>query len=158
MKFSNYLFVLGLALLLGFTMTSCETVKPGTAAGTNEDGTIPPTPPSNNSGKIETKGFLATKDLALKSWLKKRFSVRYNAVSPQEVFGMEPLKEIQVRTSNLPTDAPPFSISSSGLSRRELLKKIADFWDLEIVIQTDAEGNPNFISATGKAVSSSGDS
>ena len=71
-------------------------------------------------------------------------------MTPQLIFEQEPLKEIQVQTSNLPVDAPPFSFSSPGLSRRELLKEIANFWNLEITIHTDSEGNPSFISAVGK--------
>ncbi len=124
------LFILGVALFLGFSTTSCETVKV--------------------SGTTETKNFLATKDLALKSWLNKRIAVDYHATTPKRIFELEPLKEIKVRASNLPVDAPPFTFTSTGLSRRELLKEIANFWDLEMIIHKNAEGNPTFISAIGK--------
>lgn len=127
------LFTLGMALFLGFTTTSCETVKSG--------------------GATETKDFLATKDLALKSWLSKRIAVKYQAMTPQNIFEQEPLKEIKIRASNLPVDAPPFNFTSPGLSRRELLKKIANYWDLEMIIHKNAEGNPTFITATGKVAS-----
>ncbi len=119
-----------MALFLGFTMTSCETVK--------------------SSGPTESKDFLETKDLALKSWLNKRIAVEYQGMTLQNVFKQEPLKEIKVRASNLAVDAPPFNFTSTGLSRRDLLKKIASYWDLEMIIHKNAVGNPTFITATGK--------
>ncbi len=130
MKFINCLFTLGGILFLSFSTISCKTV-----AGSGETG---------------TKSFLATKDLALKSWLNKRIAVEYQSMAPELIFAQEPLKEIKVRTTNLPVDAPPFNFTSTGISRRELMEKIANFWNLEMLIHTNAEGNPTFISATGK--------
>lgn len=146
MKFCKRLFTLIFALFLSASLTSCKTTK--------EDDTIPPNPTAvNKRGKVETKGFLATTDLALRSWLKKRFSINYVEMTPQQAFGNPPLNGIAFQTSNLPTDAPPLSLQSPGLSRRELLKKIANFWKLEIAIVTDSEGSPISITVTGKSQS-----
>ena len=106
---------------------------------------------TNVGQERDTKEFLVTDNLALKSWLNKRFSIAYESATPQLIFEQEPFKEVKIRYSNLPADAPPFSFTSGGLSRRELLKEIANFWNLEMTIHTNSEGQPTFISATGKA-------
>ncbi len=143
MRYCRCLRALGLAVLLCVSWTSCETV--------NQDGnTINPNPSNkNNKGAINTTGFLVTKDPRLGGWLDGRFEVKYLSMTPQLIFDQVPLNEIKYETTNLPVDALPFNFQSKSISRRELLKKIANFWHLDMSLIIGADGVPRAVKVSG---------
>ncbi len=133
--------VLGLAVFL--CVFSCETPpKKGNTINPNPTG-------KNNKGAINTHGFLVTKDARLGTWLDERFEVKYLSMTPQLIFDQVPLNQIKYQTSNLPVDALPFNFQSKSVSRRELLKKIANFWNLDMSLVIGSDGLPSAVRVSG---------
>lgn len=93
--------------------------------------------------------FLVTDYPPLSKWFDDNFEVEYTEMSPQQIFDQVPLNDIRYETSNLPTEAPRFSLSSEKISRRELLLQIADFWNLRMSLLLDENGNPNAVKVEG---------
>ena len=114
-------------------------------------------PESNQTGSLGAKGgssfgnanFLATKDPELSAWFAARFAVDYKLMTPQLIFNQVPLNDIYYETSNLPTGAPPFTFSSEEISRRDLLRRIAEHWNLKMSISTDQAGKPTAVRVEG---------
>ena len=147
MRFCRCLIAVNLAMFLALSATSCETVK---VRGAKKDNTISPTPANGGTrGPIVTHGFLDTEDARLKDWLSKEFDVKYVSMTPQLIFEQVPLSEIKYKTNNLPIDALPLNFQSKNISRRGILKKIANFWNLDMTFVTSAEGKPVAIKVTG---------
>ncbi|MAS93308.1 MAG: hypothetical protein CMO55_08935 [Verrucomicrobiales bacterium] len=132
-----------LSLLVGgvFALNSCET-------GGNKETGPEPAPVAAN-GPINADGFLKNDHEPLNKWLDERFEVDYKHMTPALIFDQVPLNDIFYETSNLPQDATPLNFSSSDVSRRELLKKIASHWRLKMSLVTDAAGNPTAVRVEG---------
>jgi hypothetical protein len=94
--------------------------------------------------------FLETNYPALQAWLEERFEVEYRNLTPETIFNQKPLSDIKYETSALPTGVPLFHLKSSNLSRREILYKVATFWDLDMSILNDANGTPSSVKVTGR--------
>lgn len=124
-------------------------------SGLKETEAIPPAPewdreaetnssdPDNRSRDDEE--FLATDYEPLDKWLNERFEIDYKQMTPTLIFDQVPLNDIFYETLALPDKPPAFRLQSSDISRRELLKKIADFWQLDMSIITDDSGNPTAV-------------
>ena len=133
-----------LSLLLGtaFLLPSCETT--GKKEGEVIDATA-----GAETGSISAAGFLKNDYAPLNAWLDERFEVDYKHMTPALIFDQVPLNDIFYETSNLPENAPPFNFSSSDVSRRELLKKVAQHWKLKMSLVSDAEGQPSAVRVEG---------
>ncbi len=120
-------------------------------SGTEEIPSIPewdsePEPVESVSRKApEEVEFLGTDFELFDKWLNERFRVDYKHMSPQLIFDQVPLNDIYYETVALPEKPPAFHLKSSDISRRELLQKIAEFWDLEMSIVTDESGQPTAV-------------
>ena len=122
-------------------LTSCpETSKPDATGGASGAATGDP---------LSTIGFLSTDYAPLSKWLDERFEVDYKHMTPQLIFDQVPLNDIYYETSNLPTNAAPFSFASKDISRRELLKRISHHWNLKMSLSTDASGKPTAVRVEG---------
>jgi hypothetical protein len=93
--------------------------------------------------------FLVTDYAPLSKWLDERFEVDYKHMTPQLIFDQVPLNDIYYETSNLPSNGTPFNFSSKDISRRELLKRIADHWNLKMSLASDASGKPSAVKVEG---------
>ncbi len=100
-------------------------------------------------GSQSTAGFLATNYTPLAKWLDEAFNVDYKHMTPQLIFDQVPLNDIHYQTSNLPTNAAPFNFSHSNITRRDLLRRIANHWNLKMSLVTDASGNPSAVKVEG---------
>ncbi len=99
---------------------------------------------------VNTAGFLSTVYKPLLKWLDdERFEVDYKHMTPQLIFDQVPLNDIFYETSNLPTKAAPFNFTQASVSRRELLKRIADHWKLKMSFSVDASGKPTAVKVEG---------
>jgi hypothetical protein len=122
---------LALALLaLAPLLTSCPDSNTGGGFG------------ASGGSSLGGSSFLATKDPDLSKWFSDRFAVDYKHMTPQLIFNQVPLNEIYYETSNLPTSAPSFTFASEDISRRDLLRKIAEHWRLKMSLSTDQAGKP----------------
>ncbi|MCB1090412.1 MAG: hypothetical protein KDL87_02695 [Verrucomicrobiae bacterium] len=133
-----------LAILGGTAfLVSCETDAPVAR---------PPvtfTPPPAPSLSIPPT-FLATDYQALANWLDERYEVEYRNLTPEMVFEQSPLNKIKYQTSRLPENAPVFHLRSSDISCREILYKVATFWDLDMTLLADENGTPAAVQVTGR--------
>ncbi len=119
-------------------LTSCPESNQGDAAGGADTGA------ATGGGN-----FLVTDFAPLAKWLDERFEVDYKHMTPQLIFDQVPLNDIYYETSNLPTNAPAFNFSSKDISRRDLLRRIADHWRLKMSFATDASGKPTAVRVQG---------
>ncbi len=141
MKRSGIHFVI-LSLFAGL-LVSCA--GGGSKPGSSDTATGAPAGNTANSGP----GFLATTYAPLSKWLDEAFDVDYKHMTPQVVFNQVPLNDIYYETSNLPTTAAPFNFASPSITRRELLRKIAQHWNLKMSLVNDAAGNPRAVRVEG---------
>lgn len=132
---------LALAASVPFLASCPESGK--TAAGAAAGGS----PVGGASGSAAN--FLVTDYPALSKWLDERFDVDYKHMTPQLIFDQVPLNDIYYQTSNLPANAAPFNFSNKDISRRELLRRIANHWNLKMSFATDASGNPSAVKVEG---------
>ena len=128
------------AITIGFV--SCE------STGGNQGKKLDPTP-AGGDGSGGAGGFLKTDYEPLQKWLDERFEVKYVAMTPQAVFDQVPLRDIHYQTSNLPQNAAPLNLEATDISRRELLKKIANHWRLKMSLIQGADGKPSAVQVTG---------
>ena len=101
------------------------------------------------NGNIDTSGFLITDFEPLNKWLDEGFEVHYKHMTPELIFDQDPLNSIFYQTEKLPANAVPFNFSSSGVTRRELLKSISVHWKLKMSIIKDSNGNPTSVLVQG---------
>ena len=134
-----WLFILCGGLL--FVSISCTTPPKSDSSG---GGVGSPT-----GDPLSTAGFLSTAYAPLAKWLDQRFDVDYKHMTPQLIFDQVPLNDIYYETSNLPTKAPAFNYSSNDISRRELLKRISNHWNLRMSFAADASGKPTAVKVEG---------
>jgi hypothetical protein len=137
---SGFLLLAGLCALA--LLSGCESAPPSppTVKGDYEPAPLIPVP----------SGFLATDYPALKVWMEERFEVEYRNLTPETIFDQKPISDIKYATSALPVGAPLFHLKSSNLSRREILYKVATFWNLDMTIEDDANGIPSSVKVTGR--------
>mgnify|MGYP000865280659 CR=1 FL=1 len=128
-------------LVLTSLLTSCAEPKKGGAGGADTG--------SATGDSLSTTGFLATNYAPLAKWLDERFEADYKHMTPALIFDQVPLNDIYYQTSNLPANGAPFNFSSKDISRRELLKRIANHWNLKMSFATDASGNPSAVKVEG---------
>lgn len=129
-----------LALVVSAVLvSSCETTgsNPGETAAT-----------ATQSGPINATGFLKTDYEPLRKWLDERFEVDYKHMTPQLIFDQLPLNDIFYETVNLPS-GPPLNFASADVSRRELLKKISQHWNLKMSFVMDESGRPTAVRVQG---------
>ncbi len=100
-------------------------------------------------GTLILKGFLETSYEPLANWMDERFEVKYRAMTPEMIFDQVPLNDIHYQTSNLPTGAKTFDFESANISRKELLKRIADHWGLKMKFIVGDDGNPSAVAVSG---------
>ncbi len=102
-----------------------------------------------DAGTVSTVGFLQTDYQPLAKWLDERFEVDYKHMTPQLIFDQVPLNDIFYETKNLPASAQPFNFASKAISRRELLKRISNHWNLKMSLSADASGTPTAVKVEG---------
>ena len=129
--------LLGIAAI-GMFSVSCET------DGNNSTGTKSAEKPAAKS-----PAFLVSNYEPLDEWLDERFEAKYRNMTPSMIFDQVPIDQIYYDLEGLPKDGPKFDLESNNISRREILKEIADFWDLEMTIQNGADGNPSVVKVRG---------
>ena len=142
MEIRTFIGTLGLAAIFALSVQGCKTTNQAGSA------TVDP-PPVTGDSPPDVSGFLQTSPGKLSDWMDERFNVKYRAMTPQLIFEQVPLDEIHYQTSNLPTNAPVFNYQSPDISRRELLKAIADHWNLTMGFITGADGQPSAVSVSG---------
>ncbi len=105
--------------------------------------------PAGTTTPPNTSGFLQTAYEPLDNWMEERFEVKYRAMTPELIFDQVPLNDIHYQTEGLPASAPTFSYESANISRRELLKVIADHWNLKMSYINGEDGNPSAVKVSG---------
>lgn len=103
----------------------------------------------NQAGGGGAETFLATNYKPLREWLDERFPIRYVSMTPQAVFENQPLRELKFETHGLPENAEPLTFESEDISRRELLQKIAEHWNLEMSLLEGSDGRPVAVRVAG---------
>ncbi len=93
-------------------------------------------------------GFLRTDYEPLERWMDERFDVEYRNLTPELVFDQVPIAQIKYDVRGLSADLPLFHLKDSSLSRREILYKIAEFWDLDMRIENGPDGTPSVVVVT----------
>jgi len=90
-------------------------------------------------GKVVVpSGFLYVDDSALGEWLDTPFKLRYHEMALRDVFATHPLNSMRYRFEGLRRDVPPFTESSVGMTRRQLLYSLAQFYGLSMNIEYEA--------------------
>jgi len=59
------------------------------------------------------------------------------------------VKPSNYEISNLPSEAPPFTFSSDNISRRDLLRRIAEHWNLRMTVEINEAGLPKAVKVEG---------
>jgi len=98
-------------------------------------------------------GFLRTNYEPLEQWMDERFRVRYENMPLEMVFEQKPIADIRYQLRNVPSDAPLFYLVSSSISRRELLKEIAQFYNLNMRVEM-VNGEPGYVVVSGRGTAS----
>jgi hypothetical protein len=126
-------------------LSACGIQPPVTPAPT---GHAMGTPPVAAASPSVPAGFLQTEYAPLQRWLDERFEVEYRNQTPELVFDQSPISDIRYATTDLPKGAPLFHLKSSDLSRREILHRIAAFWDLHMTVEAE-NGTPSYVRVVG---------
>jgi hypothetical protein len=134
-------------------ISACDTSPPAAAPSRPEVGGwvgqySSPTTPAPRASTVPA-GFLATDYAPLNRWLDERFEVKYRNQTPEMIFDQSPISDIRYETSQLPQGVPLFHLDSADLSRREILHRVAEFWDLDMSIEAE-NGTPSFVRVTGR--------
>jgi hypothetical protein len=130
-------------VLLTFAVTGCETDSEYVPV---EKPSVPAPVASSIRVPVE---FLATTFAPLQRWLDEPFEVEYRNMTPELIFEQPPIADIRYETSELPQDAPLFDLKSSSMSRREILYKISEFWNLEMSLAGET-GKPSYVLVSGR--------
>lgn len=99
---------------------------------------------------LQGDNFLATDYQPLSLWFDEKFEVRYRHLTPEIVFDQVPLNDIHYEIESLPENASGFSFESPAVSRRDLLEKIAQHWNLELSLSISEDGNPSAVKVSFK--------
>ena len=132
-------------------LSACKsTTNQGSAVVDTSLKTAPESSEAPTVQKQPAEGeFLATDFAALDEWMNTRFIIEYRRQTPDRIFNEVPLDDIKYNTSNLPVNAPKFDFDSESVSRRELLKAIADHWDLSMEYEIGEDGTPSAVNVSG---------
>ncbi|MEM9281433.1 MAG: hypothetical protein AAGA96_06375 [Verrucomicrobiota bacterium] len=93
--------------------------------------------------------FLETDYAALSHWLDERFEVDFKNMTPELIFDQVPLNDIYYELHFLPENAPAFNFEDVNISRRELLKEIADHWSLDMSYVMGNNDEPSAVRVIG---------
>ena len=121
-------------------LVSCET-------------TPTPKPTPNPSRTVGAASFLKTDHEALEEWLNERFEVEYRNMTSALIFKQDPIADIRYEQRNMPGDGRLFYLKSQSISRREILKAVADFYDLRMEVKM-INGLPAYVLVSGRQGSS----
>jgi hypothetical protein len=128
--------VAALAVAFG---TGCQS-QPG--PGSSQDAAA--TGDLSTHQRIDAAGFLATGYEPLERWMDERFKVRYENMPLNMVFDQQPIADIRYQLEGLPPSGPAFHLISSSISRREILKEVADFFSLDMAVEM-SNGQPSHV-------------
>ncbi len=96
------------------------------------------------------ESFLRTDYEPLSKWLDERFEVELTAMTPSQIFEVVPLNDIYYELGIDLARETKASFQASDISRRELLKRISDHWDLRLEIKHDDSGHPTAVQVTSR--------
>jgi len=98
---------------------------------------------------LDEEPFLRSEYEPLETWMDERFEIKFRNMKPELIFDQVPLNDVHYELSDLPESGKSFELESVNISRRELLKKIADHWNLEMSYTFGEDGNPNAVKVVG---------
>lgn len=96
------------------------------------------------------ESFLRTDYEPLSKWLDERFEVDLTAMTPSYIFEVVPLNDIYYELKIDPSRETKASFQASNISRRELLKRISDHWNLHFEIKYGNGGEPTAVQITSR--------
>ena len=99
----------------------------------------------DGEGDVQTEDFLATDYAPLSKWFDEEFEVSYKHMTPNLVFDQVPLNDIFYQFEFKQRKWEPFSLMDSDISRRELLRKIAEFYEFDMSVKLSAGGEPEAV-------------
>jgi len=134
----------GFLAVCSLVCVGCETSS-GPSDLTGTSGTNAATTSQNTNAF----GFLVTNYPPLEQWMDERFKVRYENMPLNMVFEQQPIADIRYQLENLPPSTPVFNLVSSSISRREILKEISDFFNVDMTVQM-ANGQPSHVTVRGR--------
>lgn len=99
---------------------------------------------ADSESRDDLRYFLQSEYEPLQNWMNETFEVKYRAMTPSLMFDQVPLNDIHFKTADLEgmSEVESFTFESEKISRRELLKEIADYWDLDMKYEIGEDGNP----------------
>ena len=97
-----------------------------------------------------TESFLRTDYEPLSKWLDNRFEVEFTSVTPSQIFDVVPLNDIHYELKVDLAKTTKASFQASNISRRELLKRISEHWDLHMEIKYGDNGQPTAVRVTSR--------
>lgn len=124
----------------------CESTSPDGPSSASGELQGPGTPTGGGAGAI---GFLVTNYAPLEQWMDERFKVRYENMPLSMVFEQQPIAEIRYKLENLPQNAPVLNLVSSSISRREILKEVSDFFNVDMTVEM-VNGQPSQVIVRGR--------
>lgn len=144
MKFTPLAALLAIGALVS---VGCEST--GSDESSTASGDVLPPGAAAGSGAI---GFLVTNYPPLEQWMDERFKIRYENMPLSMVFDQQPISEIRYKLENLPPNAPVLNLVSSSISRREILKEISDFFQVDMTVEM-VSGQPSQVIVRGRQAS-----
>jgi len=106
----------------------------------------------HGQGKADAS-FLRTESVKLNAWLDEKFEVEYRELTLDSIFEQPPIADIHYEFRHVSKQSPLFSLVPSNISRREILKRIADFYHLKMSV-AEINGKPAYVLVVGTAASS----
>jgi hypothetical protein len=140
----------GLLAIISLVGVGCEST--GSAGLSSTSGDLQPTGAAavQNAGAI---GFLVTNYPPLEQWMDERFKVRYENMPLGMVFEQQPISDIRYKMENLPQNTSVLNLVSSSISRREILKEISDFFNVDMTVEM-VNGQPSHVIVRGRGTPS----
>ena len=103
----------------------------------NESGIIEDGSPVGDAATVSEE-FLASENSALNRWLDETFDLEYKFMTLGVIFEQDPINDIRYELKDLPTTDDMFELKQAGISRRELLFKVAEFFQLDMAVTGNA--------------------
>ncbi len=85
--------------------------------------------------------------------MDERFKVRYENMPLSMVFEQQPIADIRYKIENLPQNTSVLNLVSSSISRREILKEISEFFNVDMTVEM-VNGQPSHVIVRGRGPSS----
>ena len=136
-------------MIIGILSLVAVLVMGTSCNSTNQAGNAMVDPYASGDTPHNVTGFLVTSYEPLSNWMSERFEVKYRAMTPELILDQVPLNDIHYQTTNMPASAASFNYESANISRRELLKRIADHWNLKMSYINGDDGNPSAVAVSG---------